>query len=368
MADKVRKQLQEISLGINDSVVDVPFELCEEAIGENRFSLIVNPINPRRQNLRAMMGAFPRLWGVADLVGARLVANRQIQFLFRDEQSMLSVLRRGPWSFNEWMVSMQRWSPSITDDDMGYISFWVQVRGIPIQYLSTRMVTRIGEEMGQFLETDFQTDGVQNAEYVRIRLLCHASTPLRFQRMFRFGGQTVVLRFRYEKLRGFCSTCGLLSHDATECPLNNDGNNPEPPPDDEDDDDDDEDGGHNDPSSGFQSPINTPQGLPGEPSEKNTEDQKKDGTENKRRRTSETFGSTSTRQHVTDMRQAFLREEFEDVYVKKRMRLAGEQGMTNWFAWNQAGAASTSETQDDATMAQPTNSEGTVGLKPPEPG
>lgn len=172
MSDRIRKQLQEISLGINDTVVDVLFELCEEAIEENRFSIIVNPINPRRQNLRAMIGAFPRLCGVADLEGAYIVENQKIQFLFRNEESMLSVLRRGPWSFNEWMVSMQRWSPSISNEDLGFISFWVQVRGIPIQFLSTRMVTRIRQEMGQFLETDFQTDDAQNVDFVRIRILC----------------------------------------------------------------------------------------------------------------------------------------------------------------------------------------------------
>lgn len=176
----------------------------------------------------------------------------------------------------------------------------------------------------------------------------------------------MVLRFCYEKLRGFCSTCGLLSHDATKCPLNNDALNADPPPDD-DEDDDGEDSPH-DPSSGVQSPHITPQSFPGEPSEKPAEDYQKGGTENKRRRTSETFGSTSNHQNVTDMRQAFLREEVEDVYVKKRMRLAGEQEMKNWCSWNQARAASTSGSQEDVTTEQPTNREGTVGQKPPEPG
>ncbi|KAL0853873.1 hypothetical protein Bca101_059025 [Brassica carinata] len=355
MSDRVRKQFQEISLGINDSVVDVPIELCEEAIEGNRFSLIVKPINPRRQNLRAMMGAFLRLWGVADVVGARIVENQRIQFLFRDEQSMLSVLSRGPWSFNEWMVSMQRWSPSLSDEDQDFLSFWVQVRGIPIQYLSSRMIARIGYEMGQFLETDFQTDGAQNVDFVRVRLLCNVSTPLRFQRMFRFGGQTVVLRFRYEKLRGFCNTCGLLSHDAAECPLKNDGINDDPPP--EDDGDDDEEDGNDDHPPGFQPPNVTPHRPPGAPSEEIREDNQNAGTDSKKRKTTENGSSSTSYQHGADVHQGFLREEYEEVSVKKRMRLEGEQGMRNWYAQKHDGVASTSGVHDDATTDHPTNRE-----------
>ncbi|KAL0643179.1 hypothetical protein Bca4012_041469 [Brassica carinata] len=365
MSDRIRKQLQEISLGINDSVVELPFDLCEEAIEENRYSLIVKPINPRRQNLRAMMVSFPRLWGVADVAGGRIVENQKIQFLFRNEEAMLSVLRRGPWSFNEWMVSVQRWSPSISDEDMNFISFWIQVRGIPIQYLSTRMVTRIGQGMGQFMETDFQTDGAQNVDFVRIRLLCNVSFPLRFQRMFRFGGETVVLRFRYEKLRGFCSICGVMSHDVSECPLNKDGNNDDPPPEDGAPNDDDE--GDNDHPPGFPPQSASPYGPHEEPDQETTDDNPTAETNNKRRKTADDMGSTS-HQNVSEIRQAFMRDEYEEVSVRKRMRTAGEQGVRNWYTWKQDGGASTSDVQEDASMDQPTNREGTVGQKPPEPG
>ncbi|CAN7062939.1 unnamed protein product, partial [Brassica oleracea var. botrytis] len=181
MTDRVRKQLQDITLGIEDDVVDLPLDL----------------------NIRAMMSALPRLWGVANEVVGRVLENNKVQFLFKTEESLLSVLRRGPWSFNEWMVSLQRWFPNQTAEDLNYMTFWVQVRGIPHQYLTQRMVIHIGHELGDYIETDFQSEGTHNVDYVRIRLLWNVNTPLRFQRMFRFGDQTAVLKIRYEKLRGF---------------------------------------------------------------------------------------------------------------------------------------------------------------------
>ncbi|KAG7568132.1 Winged helix DNA-binding domain superfamily [Arabidopsis thaliana x Arabidopsis arenosa] len=59
MADKIRRQLQEIDLGIEEEAINLPTELCEEAVNETRFSLIVKPVNTRRQNLRAMLNAPP---------------------------------------------------------------------------------------------------------------------------------------------------------------------------------------------------------------------------------------------------------------------------------------------------------------------
>lgn len=68
MSDIVRKQLQEISLELEDDVIKLPFELCKEAINETRYSLVVKPVNPRKQNLRIMLSALPRLWGVGDKI------------------------------------------------------------------------------------------------------------------------------------------------------------------------------------------------------------------------------------------------------------------------------------------------------------
>ncbi|XP_019086564.1 PREDICTED: uncharacterized protein LOC109126986 [Camelina sativa] len=123
MADKIRRQMQEIALGIEDDAITLLVDLCEEAIQETRFSLIVKPVNLRKQNLRAMLSTLPRLWGVPDEVSGRIMENKKIQFLFHSEESMAEVLRRGPWSFNDWMCVTQRWNPAIAEDGIHSIPF-----------------------------------------------------------------------------------------------------------------------------------------------------------------------------------------------------------------------------------------------------
>lgn len=185
--------MQEIALGIEEEAINLPFELCEEAISETRFSLIVKPVNPRKQNLRAMLGTLPRLWGVGNEVSGRILENRRIQFLFQSDEAMNSVLRRGPWSFNEWMCVTKRWNSSLIDADLKRIPFWIQIRGIPLHFLTLRMITSIGGRMGHFLETDFGGDNAVLVDYVRVRILWNIEDPLRFQRLFQFG-DTRMLR------------------------------------------------------------------------------------------------------------------------------------------------------------------------------
>jgi len=195
MADNLQRQLQDIALGIQEEAINLPIKICDEALQETQFSFIAKPVNPRKQNLRAMLSALPRLWGVGEEVVGRILENQKIQFLFQSEESMSSILRRGPWSFNDWMCVIQRWTALHTVVEFKRIPFWIQIRGIPLRFLTLKMIISIGERMGLFLETDFGRDGVVLTDYVRVIILWNIEDPLRFQRIFQFREETCVLKF-----------------------------------------------------------------------------------------------------------------------------------------------------------------------------
>lgn len=323
---------------------------------KTRFALIGKPLNPRKQNIRALISAFPRLWGVADDVVGRVLNHNQFQFLFRSEESLLSVLRRGPWSFNEWMVSIQRWVPNFEYDDLQYMSFWVQVRGIPCQYLTERMVVHIGHILGQFIETDFQSEGTQNVVYVRIRLLLNVTLPLRFQRLFRFGNQTAVLKMRYEKLRGFCNICGMVTHDPTDCPQNQNEGNDTGPNDDEDDDGDD-DAGH---PPGFATPDQT--NPPPSTSQPGSSEQ--DTTPSKKRKTESSAPAPEMIQMGCESHQGVAYEEITEHISKVSRRQSDVRDARQWFQCVHDPEASSSHASVPGQDKQ-NDREGTVGQKPP---
>ena len=232
MGDNLRRAVQEINLGVDDIPFALPEAVFNQAIAANRFILFGRPVMPRRQNLRSIVASMPQIWGQAGLVHGRIVEGREFQFIFPTEESMETVLRRSPWAFNDRMLLLQRWSPQLPL--LNFIPFWVQIRGIPFQFLNREVCEHIGRALAQVLDVDFDAETAARVDFVRVLLHWDINQPLKFQRYFQFTeGVNTLLRFRYERLRGFCEVCGMMTHDSGACLIQNGGEEQ-----DEDDDDD----------------------------------------------------------------------------------------------------------------------------------
>ncbi|KAG2314617.1 hypothetical protein Bca52824_017739 [Brassica carinata] len=210
--------MQEIDLGVHEAPIALPAAICAQAVQANCFSIVGVLVNPQKQNMRALIGQMPRLWELSDEVVGRIVEPRKFQFVFRSEEALNLVLRRGPWSFSEWML------------DLKIIPFWVQIRGIPSQFLNRRMVEFIADIIGHVRDIEF--DEVANlTDFVRAKIDWNIDHPLKFQRNFQFSpNENTTLKFRYEKLWNFCVKCGMLSHEFKDCPQNDPEDDiPDPP-------------------------------------------------------------------------------------------------------------------------------------------
>ena len=55
-------------------------------------------------------------------------------------------------------------------------------------------------------------------EFVRVQLNWNVNNPLKLQRNFQFSqGVNTFLRLQYERLRGLCETCGMITDDSGAC-------------------------------------------------------------------------------------------------------------------------------------------------------
>lgn len=202
----------------NTNVFSVPADLCHDATRASQISLLIRACNPRKKNLRAITCFFPRLWGLDNVVSGRVVDNGRAQFLFPTNEALQLVLRRGPWSFNEWMVVMEPWVPNLSEQSPTTLDFWIQIRDIPIQYLSIQMLNFIAEMLGHVIETDEAGFGGSSISG-RVLIRWQIDRPLVFERAFQFGFESVTISFRYEKLRNYCFRCHSLQHGIEECEI-----------------------------------------------------------------------------------------------------------------------------------------------------
>lgn len=114
------------------------------------------PLVPRCQPLRQIITLLPRNWGLSGVVNGRIVERRRFQFIFPSEESMLTVMRRGPWAFADRIIVLQRWNPDMDESLLNFIPFWVQFRGIPLQYLTRTMIKTMAEKFGEVLKANLQ--------------------------------------------------------------------------------------------------------------------------------------------------------------------------------------------------------------------
>ncbi|XP_024016537.1 uncharacterized protein LOC112089906 [Eutrema salsugineum] len=240
MGDNLRRAVQDLDLGVDDAPIALPADVVNQAAAENRFVIVGRPTIPRRQNLRSIIAVLPRTWGHAGLVHGRIIEGGRFQFVFPTEEAMANVLRRGPWAFSDRMLVLQRWTPQLNPVMMNFIPFWIQIRGIPLQFMNENVVRHIGRAMGMVLEVDYDAEAAARVEFACVCLNWDITQPLRFQRHFQFtAGVNTLLRFRYERLRGFCEACRMITHDTGACLIQNGG--PDNLSDDEDKDDNDQD-------------------------------------------------------------------------------------------------------------------------------
>lgn len=75
-----------------------------------------------------------------------------------------------------------------------------------------------------YMEVDYNPEATGRREFLRVRVNWNVDEPLRFQRHFQFTpGTNTLLRFTFERLRGFCEVCGMLTHDLGACLIQNGG-------------------------------------------------------------------------------------------------------------------------------------------------
>lgn len=200
MDDNLRRAIQDINLGVYDDPIPLPLDFVAQAAEENRFTLIGRPVMPRKQNLRSIVATLPRSWDQAGFVHGRIIEGRRFQFVFPSEESLETVLWRGLWAFNYRMLIIQRWSPLMNPLLINFIPFWVQIRGIPLQFMNREVIAHIARAIGQLLAIDYNAEAASRVEFVRFRLNWDVDQPLRFQRQFQFiAGVNTILRFRYER-------------------------------------------------------------------------------------------------------------------------------------------------------------------------
>ncbi|OAP19763.1 hypothetical protein AXX17_AT1G43730 [Arabidopsis thaliana] len=256
-----RSYSQDLELGREDPPQLIPHAAYTTNESRNRLTLIARPLNPRSQNLNAVVAALPRVWGLTSQKWKWRSVNRHsldeicecmIKSTFRlgncpsttTEHKTLSVSSRKKlcvrifyskassqallmWLLTDISSTSRTWEVNLAFEYLSTITLWVQMRGIPLVYVCEETVVEIAHGLGEIISLDFHDATTTQIAYIRVRIRFDLTDRIRFfQRIIFDSGESALIRFQYERLRRICSSCFRLTHHRNYCPFRQ----PEPLP------------------------------------------------------------------------------------------------------------------------------------------
>lgn len=135
-------------------------------------------------------------------------------------------LDEGPWMVSNELLVVAEFDGSKTLDEIvfAFIPIWVRVSNLPLGSMNAITARAIGDEMGEFMETeaDSEPNEIIAGRFLRVKVRLDIRKPL-------MRGVTISLGedvddrwcpLSYEFLPEFCYCCGIIGHMDRVCPMN----------------------------------------------------------------------------------------------------------------------------------------------------
>jgi hypothetical protein len=100
-----------------------------------------------------------------------------------------------------------------------FASFWIQVHGLPLINMTTKIAISIGKGLGHLLQVDDScSDKKSFKSFLRLLVEIEVSNPLKpgFP-LQRIDDEPLWIFLKYERLDIYCTSCGRIGHKPIHC-------------------------------------------------------------------------------------------------------------------------------------------------------
>ena len=139
---------------------------------------------------------------------------------FDVHDDLIYICDEGPWAVEGALLILERWRSNlvIRGLQLNYVSLWVQLHGLPLEYQYPDLAIQMGHMLGVYERIDWDMHIPRNIRFMRIRVRMNPWLPLVAGFMLRLDdGQRVWIQCRYERIHKVCTKCGLLGHTRPQC-------------------------------------------------------------------------------------------------------------------------------------------------------
>nr|POE68186.1 uncharacterized protein CFP56_28996 [Quercus suber] len=178
-------------------------------------------------NRKFSVGYLQHVLGFAQcLRGAVQVVGRESYFYilhFAHIEDLNHVCNKGSWSVDGALLIMEKWRPNLVLGklQLNYVSLWVHLHGLPLEYQYPELAEKMGQIMGIFEGINWDDKVPRNIRFMHIRVKKDPWAPLLTGFMLRLDDRAYVwVQCRYEKVHKICKRCGLIGHTRGQCSQN----------------------------------------------------------------------------------------------------------------------------------------------------
>ena len=122
----------------------------------------------------------------------------------------------GPWA----LPVLEKWRPNLVLNKLhlNYVSIWVQLHGLPLEYQYPKLAKQMGHLIGYVEKFDWKDCIPRNIRFMQVRVHLDPWMPIisRFILCLDDGSRTWI-QCRYEKVHKLCTRYGLIGHTKGQC-------------------------------------------------------------------------------------------------------------------------------------------------------
>lgn len=177
-------------------------------------SLVGKVLTAKSLNRGAVKDIILKAWGDHEGVTISDMGTNLFLFTFPSMKDVMEVVNRSPWFVMNHLISLQRWDPqaSIYEIDFDWVPFWVQLHGLPLEFMNSKNAVKLTEQIGDVIEVENPLmDGTLLRTFMRVKVSINIKQPfLTGCWVPRQGLPKSWILFRYERLQDFCVNCGMV--------------------------------------------------------------------------------------------------------------------------------------------------------------
>ncbi|GKB17818.1 RNA-directed DNA polymerase, eukaryota, reverse transcriptase zinc-binding domain protein [Tanacetum coccineum] len=154
-------------------------------------------------------------------------------FQFSSMDDLEAMLENGPWFIRKNPLILKKWNPNVNllKEDMGNVSVWVKLHGVPVTAFSEHGLSVIATKLGTPLILDSYTSDMcmhswGRSSYARAMIEVWADVELKsnivvaMPKITGEGYYTCNIRVEYAWKPHRCTCCKVFGHIQEECPKN----------------------------------------------------------------------------------------------------------------------------------------------------